>query len=185
MVMVNLEFESYPKIPRLFREVLITEKIDGTNAHIVVPENPDEPILAGSRNRYITPGKTTDNYDFAAFVVANQDMLRRLGPGKHYGEWYGCGIARKYGMTERKWALFNTNKVLPEGLPSNIHHVPILYEGKFDTTIVDIMLGKLTHSGSVAVPGFMDPEGIVVFHKAAGRLFKVTLGGDGAKGVTE
>lgn len=29
-----IEFKAWPKIPRLFRDVIITEKIDGTNAAI-------------------------------------------------------------------------------------------------------------------------------------------------------
>jgi len=34
--------------------------------------------------------------------------------------------------------------------------------------------------GSVAAPGFMDPEGIVVYLSAARSMFKVTLKGDDA-----
>jgi hypothetical protein len=30
------------------------------------------------------------------------------------------------------------------------------------------------------MPGFMDPEGIVVYHVAANQMFKVTLKGDDA-----
>lgn len=33
----------------------------------------------------------------------------------------------------------------------------------------------LRHSGSVAVPGFAKPEGIVCFHTASNEMFKVTL----------
>jgi len=32
--------------------------------------------------------------------------------------------------------------------------------------------------GSVAAPGFPDPEGIMVYHTAASQLFKKTLEGD-------
>jgi hypothetical protein len=37
---------------------------------------------------------------------------------------------------------------------------------------------SLRINGSVAVPGFLKPEGIVVFHVAAGKLFKATLESD-------
>src|SRR5678816_3863858 len=104
-----MDFEPYPKIPRLFnREIVVTEKIDGTNAQIIVPENPNEPLICGSRTRYITPGKTTDNYGFAQWVEQNQESLRLLGPGKHFGEWWGVGINRGYEIIHRNFSLFNT-----------------------------------------------------------------------------
>ena len=57
----NLEFREFPKIARLSREVIISEKIDGTNAQILITE--DGQVLTGSRNRWITP--QDDNYGFA------------------------------------------------------------------------------------------------------------------------
>ena len=35
----DIPFVSFPKISRLNRSVIITEKIDGTNAGIYIPEN--------------------------------------------------------------------------------------------------------------------------------------------------
>lgn len=179
---MTVEFESFKKIPRLFRECIITEKLDGTNAQILIPDNDFEPILVGSRNRWITPGKTTDNYGFAVFVENNKDALRRLGPGRHFGEWWGVGIARGYNLTERRWSLFNTSKPLPEGLPSNVYQVPVLATIEFNTNRIALELGLLQASGSHAAPGYMNPEGVVVFHKASGQLFKYTFDGDGNKG---
>lgn len=176
------EFKSFQKIPRLFRECVITEKLDGTNAFIYIP-NDVSTIFVGSRNRWISPGKSTDNYGFAQFVQTNKESLYRLGPGYHYGEWWGCGIARTYNLTERRWSLFNTSKELPEGLPGNVGLVPVLYIGTFDTNGVWSHLADLKMYGSKAVPGYMNPEGVVIFHKASGQLFKVTLGNDGAKDV--
>lgn len=37
------------------------------------------------------------------------------------------------------------------------------------------LVARLRDEGSVAAPGFMKPEGIVVFHVAAGVSFKKTL----------
>lgn len=45
-----IPFEAFPKIPRLNREIVITEKLDGTNAVIHIGE--DDVITAGSRSRY-------------------------------------------------------------------------------------------------------------------------------------
>ena len=49
----QIQFEAFDKIPRLKRGCVITEKIDGTNAQIYIPEA----------------------------------ELRKLGPGRHFGEW--------------------------------------------------------------------------------------------------
>src|SRR5690242_770744 len=61
-------FQAWPKIPRLFRRFIITEKIDGTNAAVVVTE--DGEVLAQSRTRFITPD--SDNFGFAAWVKEHE-----------------------------------------------------------------------------------------------------------------
>lgn len=162
---MSLEFEKFPKIPRLKNSLMrITEKLDGTNAQIVVPDNPGQPIQPGSRNRWISPGKTTDNYNFAAWVADNETMLRRLGPGRHFGEWWGQGIGRNYGKLNREFWLFNVARYrkdgLPEGVPVGL--VPVLYEGPVDYAAVDFWRNELITKGSVAAPGFMKPEGLVI-----------------------
>jgi hypothetical protein len=63
--MTNLEFQEFPKIARLSREIIITEKIDGTNAQILITEEGD--FLIGSRTRWITP--QDDNYGFAKWAT--------------------------------------------------------------------------------------------------------------------
>ena len=69
-----MEFQEFPKMARLTREVIVTEKIDGTNAQVFIAD--DGTLLAGSRTRWITP--TDDNFGFAAWVEAHRDELRRL-----------------------------------------------------------------------------------------------------------
>lgn len=179
-------FESFPKIPRLRSAMVlsVTEKIDGTNAQIYVPEDPDLPLQVGSRNRWITPGQTTDNFGFAAWVAERADELRAgLGPGRHFGEWYGAGIGRRYGLAERRLTLFNwrrwTTPEQRERLPSYIETVPVLYSGAFDATAIHAVREELRTGGSRAVPGFMDPEGYVVEFR--GELAKFTFDGDGHK----
>lgn len=44
-----MEFNGFPKIYRLSRECIITEKIDGTNASILITD--DNEIFAGSRTK--------------------------------------------------------------------------------------------------------------------------------------
>ena len=89
-----IEFEGFPKIARLSREAIITEKIDGTNAQIYIGE--DGQIIAGSRTRWITPD--SDNFGFARWGEQHRVELAALGPGRHFGEWWGSGIQRGYGL---------------------------------------------------------------------------------------
>ena len=39
-------------------------------------------------------------------------------------------------------------------------------------------LEQLRYKGSLAAPGFMDPEGICIFHETSGQLFKATIRDD-------
>ena len=58
--------------------------------------------------------------------------------------------------------------------PACCEVVPVLYQGPFHTVQIEIALDNLRHSGSRAVPGYMKPEGLVVFHEASRTLFKKT-----------
>ena len=165
------EFRPFPKIPRLYRECVITEKIDGTNAQIHITESGE--IFAGSRNGWITPEK--DNFGFAAWVRDNYVGLSALGVGVHFGEWFGAKIQRGYGLTDRRFALFNVGKWNAGNVPSCCCVVPVLYEGIFSDNAVHDVLGRLQMSGSAIAPGYASPEGIIIFHKASGQLFKKTI----------
>jgi hypothetical protein len=211
-----LEFKEFPKIPRLKRNVIVTEKIDGTNASVTVAlfnptveadtnrvamvthEGFNYDIFAGSRNRFITPGN--DNFGFATWVLKNANDLVKLGVGTHYGEWWGSGIQRGYGLPkgEKRFSLFNVSRwadrhlyphptayltdqeiladPLPDGTrwaPLCCHVVPELSFGPQDFA-VDAALNELRLHGSHAAP-FLNPEGIIVYHTAARQYFKVTL----------
>ena len=165
-----MEFESFQKIPRLKRQCVITEKIDGTNAQIAITE--DGKMFVGSRNKWITP--EDDNYGFARWAREHEEELLTLGVGRHYGEWWGKGIQRRYGLEEKRFSLFNVHR-WTEGLPSCCSLVPVLYQGDYDTSIIDNVMESLASSGSLASPGFMNPEGIVVYHSASRDLYKMTF----------
>lgn len=179
-------FEAFPKIPRLRREATVTEKIDGTNAVIWIDE--DGEVWPGSKNRWLSPGKATDNFGFAAWAADNAAALLRLGPGVYHGEWWGAGIQRHYNIEDRRFSLFNTKRweetVPPEDKlllgAIGVGAVPVLAEGDFTDVLVDGALATLIERGSQAAPGFMDPEGVVVFHAASKQLFKRTIKGDEA-----
>lgn len=182
------DFEPFPKIGRLVRGIVVTEKIDGSNGQIAISDDLSV-VRAGSRTRWIEPGKATDNYGFAAWVAANADELRQLAPGRHFGEWWGSGINRGYGLTggEKRFSLFNTGRWSSlESRPACCGVVPVLYAGPFGEDGIASALHSLVRGGSVAAPGFMDPEGVVVFHSATGTLFKRTIKNDDApKGLAE
>lgn len=181
-------FTPFPSIARLSRDVVVTEKLDGTNAQIHITETGQ--VFAGSRSRWITP--EVDNYGFARWVKDNEDTLRLLGPGSHFGEWWGAGIQRRYGLSEKRFSLFNAGRWSSE-MNNNFnidnrlatstrcievpccHVVPVLLRWTFDTTKIDATLASLATNGSVAAPGFMQPEGIVVYHTKSDTLYKKTL----------
>jgi hypothetical protein len=67
-----MEFEEFPKMARLSRRIIITEKIDGTNAQVFIGE--DGTMQFGSRTRWITPDD--DNFGFAKWATEHADELR-------------------------------------------------------------------------------------------------------------
>jgi hypothetical protein len=172
------EFVPFQKIGRLSREVIVTEKIDGTNGVIQIGE--DGSFLVGSRSRWISPEQ--DNFGFASWAVAHRDELMALGPGRHFGEWWGQGIQRKYGLSEKRWSLFNVSRWTADNPPpACCHVVPVLARiAEFDTTAILAVMEALRMYGSVAAPRFPNPEGIVVFHTQSGALFKKTFEKDDA-----
>ncbi len=163
--------------------MIVTEKIDGTNAQVTVLE--DGRVLAGSRNRWLTLEQ--DNFGFARWVADHEDELRSgLGVGSHYGEWWGAGIQRRYGLDHKRLSLFNVGRWTSDynvsGLGATVcaeapccHVVPVLRRHTFDTQVVDDVLNGLLAHGSIASPGFDKPEGVVVFHAPSRSLFKKTL----------
>ena len=180
-----MDFVGFPKIARLSRECVVTEKIDGTNAQVHITPDLDAAIpavrvvgglavLAGSRTRWITP--SDDNFGFAAWVADHAEELVKLGPGSHFGEWWGSGIQRKYGLDHKRFSLFNTSRWSDDAArPACCHVVPVLYQGTFGTDAVRICLSDLLVNGSRAAPGFMQPEGVIVYHTAGNLYFKKTI----------
>ena len=169
-------FIPFPKIPRLFRPISITEKIDGTHGIVWVDGELD--VWAGSKNRWLCV--EDDNHGFAVWVKENAEAFAELGPMVYHGEWWGQGINRGYGLKEKRFSLFNVAKWSdPAVRPACCHVVPVVFEAQvFNETAVRVALAKLRFDGSLAAPGYMKPEGVVVYHKAGNFCFKVTLEGD-------
>lgn len=190
-----MEFTPFPKIARWNRDTIITEKIDGTNAQIYIQEAVEDSdhnlqhcirwenhigIWAGSRNRWLHPGGG-DNYGFASWVLEHAEELLKLGPGRHFGEWWGNGIQRGYGLDERRFSLFDV--VRWQGnpdLPKCCHVVPLLgvYRSMPNNFIVQGWVDELRKSGSRLAT--WPAEGIVIHHTQSRQSFKVTLDNDDA-----
>ena len=211
-----IEFQAWPKTPRLFRDITITEKIDGTNAAVqivkaegdlnlacenvpafatvVVTEGAGAPdfegsavyyVAAQSRKRLIKVGD--DNFGFAAWVADNRhELVQILGEGTHYGEWWGSGIQRGYGLVkgEKRFSLFNVHRYSDLVEVEGVHQlvgldvVPTLYQGPLSTFVINGVLDRLEANGSEAAPGFGKPEGVIVYHSASRSVFKALLEND-------
>ena len=203
------QFRAWPKTPRLNRNCIATEKIDGTNsaviiesvetgaitddclAHVVLPDGQEFAVYAQSRKRLLTVGKQTDNFGFAAWVKENAlELAAGQGEGYHYGEWWGSGIQRAYGLRdgERVFSLFNAgrwhdqqaNGCGESAVPDCCRVVPVLATGTTINAVAEGAIAMLEDNGSFAAPGFNAPEGVVVYHTAACQTFKVTLENDAA-----
>jgi hypothetical protein len=157
--------------------MVITEKLDGTNAAIVITK--DGEFACQSRKRLITPDN--DNMGFAAWAYERREELTGfLGTGRHFGEWWGKGIQRGYDMDRKIFSLFNSHRWGPSDdlwdyRPDGLDVVPTLHRGHFDLGTVELAKLDLKLSGSKAAPGFMDPEGVIVWHPASGAKFKTTF----------
>lgn len=190
-----MEFESFGKIGRLNRDMVVTEKIDGTNGAVVIERVESDlevpttcatvrlstgevyAVGAQSRTRLINPAM--DNHGFARWVYENSlPLVVELGEGRHFGEWWGSGIQRGYGLEkgEKRFSLFNTHRWADAGLTTpGLYVVPVLHTGVFSTYVAKAMLSYLEGMGSFAAPGYDRPEGIMVYHTAANMMFKATI----------
>jgi len=154
----------------------ITEKIDGTNACIIIEDG--EIIGVQSRKRFITPEK--DNFGFAGWVAENGPELLNLGDGYHYGEWAGLGIQKNpHNLENKKFFLFNTRRWNNENmnLPSCCDVVPILFEGVLDSNTIEETLNKLKDDADPEDK----PEGIIVYYHHFKQYTKHTLNSPNGK----
>lgn len=200
-----MEFQKWPSIPRLSKEkVTVTEKIDGSNSCIrirpfdlytdrkdqldtVSIDGEQYTIWAQSRTRYLQPTKNDDNFGFALWVYENAtELVKILGPGDHYGEWWGSKIQRGYGLAngERAFSLFNANRwkdVLHHNEPlspiSNLYVVPTLYTGSLYDLNISELVEDLREDGSRAQPHW-PAEGLIVYLRELNASYKVLLEND-------
>lgn len=199
-----MEFKKWDSIPRLSKENMsIAEKIDGSSCAIRVREwdgTVDDSdalttvtveggaiytVWAQSRKRFLQPSKEGDNFGFAKWVLDNAtELVQILGPGDHYGEWFGAGIQRRYGLSDKRFALFNAHRWLEILHPSEdrfgigLYIVPVLYAGPFNGAMINRHVELLRLTGSKAVLHEWPAEGLVVNLRSSGVSYKVLLEND-------
>ncbi len=170
--MSEVEFKPWPKIGREdpYR-VTVTEKIDGTNACIIIQDG--KIVGVQSRKRFITP--EDDNFGFARWVTDNEEDLLGLGEGYHYGEWAGEGIQKNHhNMVGKHFLLFNTFRWNPDNpnRPDCCGVVPIIFDGKLSEQSIDSLMIHLKELAKVID---YKPEGIVVYYHAFRKYTKHTF----------
>lgn len=200
-----MEFKKWPSIPRLSKEkAVVTEKIDGSNSCIrirpfdVAQDRSDQVdtvsvdgyswiVWAQSRTRMLQPVKSSDNFGFAAWVYEHAvELVDILGPGDHYGEWWGSKIQCGYGLTngERRFSLFNAPRwneaidIYPGSTEvKELCTVPMLYSGPFIDMDLTSLREDLLRNGSEAMPGFK-AEGMVLYLRELDASYKILLDKD-------
>lgn len=187
-------FEAWPKtkhIDKALGSVVVTEKIDGTNACIVF--EPDGTMYVQSRNRIITP--FADNQGFAKWAARNEkDLLHVLGVGRHYGEWWGKGIGRKYDMNHNVFSVFNVGRFYrtePGAEDSmatrakgtrifnEISAVPHIFTGTYGCEQMVTAIRRLEETQSLAAAAYgingAVPEGVCFYFREFDKVAKLVF----------
>lgn len=168
-----VEFKAWPKIPRnVLSDVYITEKMNGTNACIIIEGG--AVVGVQSRKRFITPGKDNDNYGLAGWVERNMDNVLLLGDGRHYGEWTGLGInGNDHNLEDKQYYLFDTRRWHSGNLPPEpFKVVRILVVHEYSTKLVEDTMCELKAHGEAQ--GYT-PEGIIIYFPKLDLREKVTF----------
>lgn len=168
----RMEFKAWPKITRVEnrRTPVFTEKLDGTNACIAINEDGTLSHVQ-SRNRIISP--SNDNFGFAKWVQENEQELLKLGHGYHFGEWWGKDVRRGgYGLKETRFSLFDARRWGEHNpnTPACCHVVPLIPAETWEDA-----KAYLIENGSIAAPGFMNPEGAIMFDPDTKTNFKIII----------
>lgn len=168
-----MEFQAWPKIPRHTGfNVIISEKIDGTNACINVGKDLKIQSVQ-SRTRLIDIHN--DNFGFANWVVANKEVLESfLGEGRHYGEWAGPGIQNNpLKLTQKTFFLFNTHRWEDKSriLHPQVTVVDRLFIGTYYEGLFAEMMDNLW---SVRQIDDQLPEGIIIYWPQTRTMEKMT-----------
>ena len=165
----ELIFKGWPKTIRYNKEqVIVTEKMDGTNGCIVVHNG--QVVGVQSRNKFITPD--ADNFGFAQWVHDHRnELVEFLGEGYHYGEWCGEGIQKNpHKLIGKHFYLFKPREGLTEDHPCR--SVRVLWEGPLEQLNTQTIMEDLY---DYSQENLYTAEGIIIFTKEGQKLYKLTF----------
>ena len=187
---------AYPKYPKTHRleniNCIISEKVDGTNGliHGIYDSKTESfKVKFGSRTRYLNPEvKDGDNFGFASFYLPYKKLFKKLFNSlreehsdlcdiKIYGEWFGKGIQRGYGLENKYFMPFNKYYAafLQQGSIPNIIEPYIFCECKYNIQESLDAMSLLRANGSYLIPGYDNPEGIIINFRDLDIRFKETI----------
>ena len=153
-------YNNYPNVIQIGEEVIITEKLHGTNFRVA---NIDGEIHVGSHN--VNLKEDPDNLYWKCYLAS--DIKNILYPGMMvYGEIYGLGVQKKthYGEpvpTIRVFDITQNGKYEDWDFVETICHqnniplVPILYKGPWSEDLTELRNGNSTLADHIR-------EGVVV-----------------------
>lgn len=187
------DFIPWGKIPRDHKElVVITEKLHGTNACLVVEDGKLKAVQ--SRKNFINPElpkaeakllppeeRPMDNFGLAHWAYERESEIVQMGDGHHFGEWVGTKINKnKYCLDNKRFFLFNTKRWADAtgDRPECLDVVPVLSYGFWTPTCVAEAMADLLENGSY-VTGKGDQydgwtEGVVTYYLSTDRYVKST-----------
>lgn len=197
----------WPTIPRLTESLIVTEKLDGvfgkihisdyppstyTSDHTVTKTPDGRAFIVTAATRDFKLKHDTDYFGFREWVYAHaQSLAMILGPGDHFGEWWGGGIRRGYGLPDgdRRFSLFDFNRwssmigqTLEMTEVDEIRVVPIITTlSSFDSSDIHRLLDLLRRTGSYAEVGYKPAEGVVIYNTDGLPVVKAVLKDDRPK----
>lgn len=164
----------YGVLPEFYTQVTITEMIDGKSGVLYVDKIKGI-VTAGTRWTWLdTPH--WDGYGFQTWARVNEKALLNLGPGYHFGVWWGHDIERGYNLNQKRFSLLDN--IMWDDLtkvPDCCGVVPELYRGPMTDTCIPDTLRVLKEVGSLAAHGYKRPMGIVIRHLTGNVKYKVII----------
>ena len=162
-----------------YGNVMVTEKIDGTPAVLVVEEE------LGSRQRNVALEGRAATLDSATdwFFANRRKLTRALSVGVYDAVWVGTE-GRDYGLEDPALVILDPSGYDPDDPRKydgveGMRHAPVLYHGPVKPENgqdpVEEALRRLKFAGSAFSPGYKRPAGVIVTMLESGVNFSVDL----------
>lgn len=162
-----------------YGNVMVTEKIDGVPAILVIEEGP-----GGRARDAFLDGPAMEIPEVAYwYEQVRRSLPRRIAPGVYDAVWVGAE-GRDYGIEEPVLVILDPTGYDPDdprkydGI-EGLRHAPVLYYGPVKPENgqdpVEEALRRLKFAGSALSPGYKRPAGVIVTMLESGVNFSVDL----------